>query len=111
MTTEIYSCLDGQSLEQGKLDVGEIASREEALADAERRCSANRAFKKIVYYNLSANGDFRVLFSYSNPHWRPAPPRGAKAAKHPRPAARKAKPKAPARPTLLARLMRSLGLD
>jgi hypothetical protein len=107
MTTEIYSCLDGQSLEQGKLDVGDIASREEALADATRRCAANRALKKIVYYNVSANGDFRVFFSYTNPHWRPAPPPGTNAAKYPRPAARKTKPK---EPTLLARLLRSLGL-
>ena len=40
MTTEIYSCRDGQSLQQGKLELAQIDSKDEARQDAERRGGA-----------------------------------------------------------------------
>jgi hypothetical protein len=98
MTTEIYSCKEGQSLKQGKLDYdASITSKEQAQSDALRRCQRDPSLKKIAYYKVSTDGEFRVFYSYTNPNCKPAgagrsPSRAAGAAK-PRPVAKKPPPK------------------
>ena len=97
MTTEIYSCKDGQSLKQGKLDYdASITTKDEAASDALRRCQRDPSLKKIAYYKVSQDGEFRVFYSYTNANSKPAgaPARGgAGAAPKPRPAAKKPPPK------------------
>lgn len=97
MTTEIYSCKDGQSLKQGKLDYdASITTRDEAQSDALRRCQRDPTLKKIAYYKVSTDGEFRVFYSYTNPNCKPAgaPRAGGGAARpKPRPAAKKPPPK------------------
>lgn len=68
MATEVYSCRDGQDIKQGKLDYCEIDNRDVAEADARRRCAQDPSLKRIVYYRVSPDGAFRLLFSYNNPH-------------------------------------------
>ena len=97
MTTEIYSCKEGQSLKQGKLDYdASITSKDDAASDALRRCQRDPSLKKIAYYKVSADGEFRVFYSYTNPNCKPAGAAnrgGAGAAAKPRPAAKKPPPK------------------
>jgi hypothetical protein len=98
MTTEIYSCKDGQSLKQGKLDYdASITSKDQAQSDALRRCQRDPSLKKIAYYKVSPDGEFRVFYSYTNANSKPAgTPRaagGAAARPKPRPAAKKPPPK------------------
>lgn len=107
MSTEIYSCREGQELKQGKLDYSDIDDRETAEADAKRRRRLDPTIKKVAYYKVAADGGFRLFFSYTNPHCRPAPkarPAGA-AARRPAP-----KKKPAPKPGLLARLRKSIGL-
>lgn len=107
MSTEIYSCREGQELKQGKLDYSDIDDRETAEADAKQRCRLDPTIKKVAYYKVAADGGFRLFFSYTNPHCRPAPkarPAGA-AARRPAP-----KKKPAPKPGLLARLRKSIGL-
>ncbi len=107
MTTEIYSCKDGQQLKQGKLDYSsDIETKEQAEADAKRRCQRDPTWKKIAYYKVGASGDFRIFYSYTNPHCKPAVAAGAASAKPVRKVVKKPVPK----PSLLARLVKSLGL-
>ncbi len=97
MTTEIYSCKDGQSLKEGKLDCdASITSKDQAQSDALRRCQRDPSLKKIAYYKVSPDGEFRVFYSYTNPNCKPAgaPGRGgAGAGSKPRPVAKKPPPK------------------
>ena len=95
MTTEIYSCKDGQSLKQGKLDYdASITSKEAAQSDALRRCQRDPTLKKIAYYKVSPDGEFRVFYSYTNPNCKPAGAKGGAAATaKPRPAVKKPPPK------------------
>ncbi len=107
MSTEIYSCRDGQELKQGKLDYSDIDDRETAEADAKRRCRLDPAIKKVAYYKVAADGEFRLFFSYTNPHCRPAPKAKPAGAAVRRPAPKK---KPAPKPGLLARLRKSIGL-
>lgn len=68
MATEIYICKEGQSLKQGKIEYGEIYSKDEAESDAEARCGRDRTIVKIAYYNVNEDGDFRLFFTYNNPN-------------------------------------------
>jgi len=69
MTTEIYSCKDGQSLKQGKLDYdSSITSKEQAASDALRRVARDPSLRKVAYYKVSPDGEFRVFYSYTNPN-------------------------------------------
>jgi hypothetical protein len=107
MTTEIYSCKDGQALKEGKLDYSsDISTKEQAEADAKRRCTRDPTLKKVAYYGVTADGDFKVFYSYTNPHCKPAGSKPAGGAP-PKPAARKKAP--PPKQGLLARLKKSLG--
>ena len=106
MTTEIYICRDGQELKQGKLEYSDdIDDRESADIDAKRRCQRDRTIKKVAYYRVSNDGEFRVFYSYTNPDCKPAA-KAAPAAVKTKPAvAKKKKPP----PGLLARLRKSIG--
>ena len=65
---EIYSCKPGQKLKEGRLDYNhDIATREEAEADAKRRCQLDPSLAKIAYYAVGDEGRFRMLYSYTNP--------------------------------------------
>lgn len=68
MATEIYICKEGQSLKQGKIEYGEIDSKDEAQSDAVARCKRDRSIAKIAYYSVNENGDFRIFFTYNNPN-------------------------------------------
>jgi hypothetical protein len=97
MTTEIYSCKDGQSLKQGKLDYdASITTKDQAASDALRRCQRDPSLKKIAYYKVSEDGEFRVFYSYTNANVKPAGaarPGGGGGPAKPRPAAKKPPPK------------------
>ena len=68
MATEIYICKEGQSLKQGKIEYGEIDSKVEAQSDAVARCKRDQTIAKIAYYSVNEDGDFRIFFTYNNPH-------------------------------------------
>jgi hypothetical protein len=108
MTTEIYSCKDGQDLREGRLDYSaEIVDRQGAEADAKRRCQADPTLRKVAYYAVREDGGFRMIHAYTNPNWRPAPkPRPAASA----PLARKKSAAKPPPPGLIARIRRVIGL-
>lgn len=109
MATEIYSCLEGQEIKQGKLEYSEIETREAAEADAKRRCAQNNALKRVVYYKVSPDGAFRLLLSYENPHCKPA--RKAQPSDNFRPRPPVARTQPPAKPGLLARIKGAIGLS
>ena len=107
MTTEVYSCKEGQSLKKGKLDyAADITTRDQAEVDARRRCQRDPTLKKIAYYKVSPDGEFRVFYSYINPNCKPAATAKAATA---RPAAAKRRAPPPKR-GLWARILKSLGL-
>jgi len=109
MTTEIYSCKDGQSLKEGKLDYdASITTKEQAQSDALRRCQRDPTLKKIAYYKVSPDGEFRVFYSYTNPNCKPAGSVGGGAAVKPRPAVKKKTP--PPKLSFFGKLKKSLGL-
>ena len=104
MTTEIYSCKEGQSLKQGKLDYNaSITTKDEAASDALRRIQRDPSLRKIAYYKVSPDGEFRVFYSYTNPNVKPA---GSAAPAKPRPAAKKPPPKL----SFFGKLKKALGL-
>ncbi len=84
--TEIYSCRGNQDLRDGKVDYSyDIRDRAEAEADARLKCEKDSTIRKIAYYAVNDAGDYRNIFTYSNPEYaRNAAP--AKAA--PKPAAK-----------------------
>jgi hypothetical protein len=103
MTTEIYSCKDGQTLKQGKLDYDSgIQTKEQAASDALRRCARDPTLRKIAYYKVSPDGEFRVFYSYTNPNVKPA----GSLENKPKPAKKKPPPKK----GFWAKLKESLGL-
>ncbi|KIM00758.1 hypothetical protein CCC_01752 [Paramagnetospirillum magnetotacticum MS-1] len=110
MSTEIYSCREGQELKQGKLDYSDIDDRETAEIDAKRRCKLDPTIKKVAYYKVAADGEFRLFFSYTNPNCKPVPKaKPVSIASTARKAAPKKKPEP--KPGLFARLKKSIGLS
>ncbi len=107
--TEIYSCKDGQKLKAGRLDLShDITDKDQARADALRRCKLDPSLRRIAYYAVSDDGRYRNFFTYTNttagsPKKRPA---GELAVRRRRPAPRPAEPRG-----LLARLRKALGLS
>ena len=66
--TEIYICKDGQKLKDGKLEYsGQVENKDEAEADAKRRCNQDATIAKIAYYKVSLSGKFSNFFVYENP--------------------------------------------
>ncbi|OAN51434.1 hypothetical protein A6A04_16075 [Paramagnetospirillum marisnigri] len=108
MATEVYSCRDGQELKQGKLDYCDIEDRGEAEDDAKRRCKLDPSIKKVAYYKVAPDGEFRMFYSYTNPNCKPAPKPQIAAGPtlKKKPPAKKPAPK----PGLLARLKKKIGL-
>lgn len=71
--TEIYSCRDGQKLKEGKLDLShDITSKEQAEADAKRRCQMDPSIRRVAYYEVREDGRFRNFFTYTNASAAPA---------------------------------------
>jgi len=109
MTTEIYVCMDGQELRDGRLELSEsIGDKAAAEADARARCARDPAIARVAYYAVADSGAFRLILAYTNPApRRAAPPRRASGpAPRRRPAARPAAPP----PGLWRRLLRALGI-
>jgi hypothetical protein len=80
VVTEIYMCKEGQALKEGKLEMShDITHRDDAQADAIRRCGIDRSIHKVAYYTISESGDFRVLFTYTNRNPVSAKPKTRKA--------------------------------
>ena len=68
-TTEVYSCKPGQKLKEGRLDYApHVETKEQAEADAKRRCQADPSLAKVAYYLVQEDGRFRMLHSYTNPN-------------------------------------------
>jgi len=109
MVTEIYRCKDGQDLREGRLDYSsEIIDRQQAEADARRRCQADPTLRKVAYYAVRDDGGFRMIHAYTNPNWKPTrkPPRPSGSSPLPRPRSTTNPPA----PGLFARIKRALGL-
>lgn len=68
MACEIYLCKKGQKLKEGRMVMSDIASKDEAMSDAEDRCRRDNTIAKIGYYLLNDMGDFRLIYSHTNPH-------------------------------------------
>ena len=68
-TVEIYAVRDEENLRDGEMTYGEnIENRADAAADAYDRCEQDRTIRKVAYYALNDEGDFKVLFVYENPN-------------------------------------------
>ena len=66
--TEIYICKDGQKLRDGKLEYSShVENKDQAEADAKRRCSQDATIAKIAYYRVSPADKFTNFFTYDNP--------------------------------------------
>ena len=101
MVTEIYVCKEGQALKEGKLEMShDITHRDDAEADAIRRCTIDRSIHNVAYHAISESGDFRVLFTYTNPNPVSAGPKTRKASSPP-PKRKKKKRKAAKPKTLV----------
>ena len=99
--TEIYVCKPGQALKEGKLEYSStITRREEAEADALRRCRSDATIARIAYYAIDESGKFRNFYTYENPNAaKPAPRRAASA-----PAAAGRSRRRREKPTLIRRI-------
>lgn len=106
-TTEVYSAKPGQKLKEGRLDYApHIETKEQAEADAKRRCQADPTLAKVAYYLVSEDGRFRMLHSYTNPNPGAKPVRRAGMQTDFKRRPKAAKPPPP--PTLLQRIARML---
>ena len=69
MVTEIYICKEGQALKEGRLEMNhDITHRDDAESDALRRCEIDKSIHRVAYYAIEESGDFRLIFTYTNPH-------------------------------------------
>ena len=110
MTTEVYSCKDGQALKDGKLDyTQDITTREEAEPDAKRRCQIDPTIRKVAYYKVTPDGKFRMFYSYTSSRSKPTAVTGHVKATVARPV-RKAQPQKVPEPSFLGKVARALGL-
>tara|TARA_B100000315_G_C14484561_1_gene544568 strand:+ start:755 stop:1081 length:327 start_codon:yes stop_codon:yes gene_type:complete len=101
--TEIYSCKEGQQLKDGKLEIShDIADKRQAEVDARGRCNKDKTLKKVAYYRLNDEGDFRCFYTFVNEH---AQSNAAKRDPEPRAKKKKAKKKKP-KPTFFQRLFK-----
>lgn len=107
MTTEVYSCKEGQALRDGKLDYApDITDKSQAEADAKRRCQRDASIRKVAYYSVTEDGRFRNFHTYTNPN-----PGGGGGAKAPAPKKKPVTRKAPPpKPSLWRKIKRALGL-
>ncbi|MDP6390949.1 MAG: hypothetical protein QF654_13720 [Alphaproteobacteria bacterium] len=69
MLVEIYMCKAGQQLTDGELVHSDsIENRADAEADAQERCGKDPTLAKVAYYKISEEGEFRIFYTYTNPH-------------------------------------------
>lgn len=104
--TEIYICRPGQAIKEGRVEYGSMETRGEAESDAEGRLRIDPSIGKIAYYAVSDSGDFRCIYTRTNPNARAPEPKRQSAEALSRPPA-----PAPSRPSLLRRLLSVLEED
>lgn len=64
---EIYVCLEGQALKEGKVEYSQtIHDKYSAEMDAKDRVKRNPMIHKIAYYKVNDEGDFRIFYSFTN---------------------------------------------
>ncbi|PHS77258.1 MAG: hypothetical protein COB59_09410 [Rhodospirillaceae bacterium] len=64
---EIYVCAKGQALKEGKVTYSQsIYDKKDAQDDAEARVKRNAKIHRIAYYKINDEGDFKMLYSYTN---------------------------------------------
>ena len=64
---EIYICLEGQALKDGKVEYSQsIHDKYGAEQDAKARVKRNPLIHKIAYYRVNEEGDFRIFYSFTN---------------------------------------------
>ncbi len=51
----------------------DIHDKNDAKADALRRCKTDRNLARIAYYRINDAGDFKMLYSHKNENAPPAP--------------------------------------
>jgi len=91
--TEIYVCKNGQALKEGRLELSHsIDGRDDAEADAIRRCKIDGAIERIAYYAIGESGGFRNIFTYTNPNAGQKKPVRKTAVREPKRTIQKKKP-------------------
>lgn len=96
---EIYLCKAGQKLEEGKVVYSsDIYDKEGAAEDAERRAKIMKDVVKIAYYQVSASGSFRCMYTWNRPVEEAEKPK------------KKKKRKPPPKKGLLAKMADAVGL-
>ena len=64
---EIYVCLEGQALKEGKVEYSQtIQDKYQAENDAKERVRRNPMIHKIAYYKINDEGDFKIFYSFTN---------------------------------------------
>ncbi|PCI36788.1 MAG: hypothetical protein COB46_14325 [Rhodospirillaceae bacterium] len=64
---EIYVCTKGQALKEGKVTYSQsIYDKKDAEEDALARAKRNAKIHRIAYYKVNDEGDFKMLYSYTN---------------------------------------------
>ncbi len=91
-TTEIYICKEGQSIKNGRMVMShDIENKADAETDAKERCQYDKKAYKLIYYRVTLEGDFKLIFTYTNPYYsKKTTPKIEEPAK-----VKKKKPKAP----------------
>ncbi len=57
-TTEIYICKRGQAIKQGRLEIShDINTKQDAQADARRKCDMDKRVHKVFYYKITDEGE------------------------------------------------------
>lgn len=68
MSVEIYICKQGQSLNEGRMEMShDIHGREDAQADAKQKTKFDKTIDRIAYYKMNDNGDFKNFYTFRNP--------------------------------------------
>ena len=71
---EIYVCTKGQALKEGKVVYSQsIYEKTDAENDAEKRVKKNAKIHRIAYYKVNEEGDFKMLYSFTNKALNEAP--------------------------------------
>lgn len=109
--TEIYMCKEGQALKEGKLEVShDIITKQDAQYDAAERCKFDKTLYTVSYYKVTADGDFKVFFTYTNPYFTKTtntPAQKPQTREHV-PTAKRRPPAKPA--TLMEKILKGLGM-
>lgn len=74
-SVEIYICRKGQALKEGKVEFSQtIYDKHDAEEDAKGRLQRNPLIHKIAYYKINDEGDFKIIYVFTNKNL-PEPPR------------------------------------